>query len=209
MRAEVSTSNDPQTHRPAPATLTNRTASSDRRLPRGFDAKHFRLALGRFATGVTIITTVNAADTDIGLTVNSFSSVSLAPPMVLWSLSRNSGSFAAFMAAQHFAVHVLAIDQRELATRFSTRGADRFAGLSPERGVDHIALLDGCTARFECRTVFRYEGGDHMIFVGEVLQFEHWEREPLVFHGGRFDCRLGRADTTRAIASLKERAASS
>ena len=195
--------------KPAPAMLANRTASMDRRGPQGFDSKRFRLALSRFTTGVTIITTVSAADIDIGLTVNSFSSVSLAPPMVLWSLSRASGCFAAFVAARHFAVHVLAIDQTELATRFSTRGADRFAGLSPKRGVDRIALLDGCSARFECRTVFQYEGGDHVIFVGEVLHFEHWDREPLVFHRGRFDGILGRVDTTRAIASLKGRAASS
>ncbi len=151
-----------------------------------FDSHRFRHALGTFTTGVTIVTTVDAAGNDVGVTANSFNSVSLAPPMVLWSLARTSASIAAFLAARHFAVHVLASDQQVLATRFSTKGADRFAGLNPARGVDGVALLDGCAARFECRTAFQYEGGDHVIFVGEVLNFEHCEREPLVFKRGRF-----------------------
>lgn len=151
-----------------------------------FDPDRFRQALGTFTTGVTIVTTVDAAGRDIGLTANSFNSVSLAPPLVLWSLARTSTNLAAFLAARYFAVHVLASDQHELATRFSQKCADRFAGLRPGRGVDGIALLDHCAARFECRTAFQYEGGDHLIFVGEVLSFEHCEREPLVFKRGRF-----------------------
>jgi 3-hydroxy-9,10-secoandrosta-1,3,5(10)-triene-9,17-dione monooxygenase reductase component len=164
-----------------------------------FDSERFRQALGTFTTGVTIVTTVDAAGNDVGVTANSFNSVSLAPPMVLWSLARTSTSLAAFLAAHHFAVHVLASDQQTLATRFSTRGADRFAGLSPARGADGIALLDGCAARFECRTAFQHEGGDHVIFVGEVLNFEHCEREPLVFKRGRFAPAVGRTTVSARI----------
>jgi 3-hydroxy-9,10-secoandrosta-1,3,5(10)-triene-9,17-dione monooxygenase reductase component len=146
----------------------------------------FRRALGRFATGVTIVTTRDAAGKDVGLTANSFSSVSLDPPMVLWSLSRRSLSLPAFMQAEHFAVHVLASDQDELASRFATRGADKFAGLILQRGQDDIALLADCAARFQCRSTIKHEGGDHVIFVGEVLHFDHTERPPLIFHGGRY-----------------------
>jgi 3-hydroxy-9,10-secoandrosta-1,3,5(10)-triene-9,17-dione monooxygenase reductase component len=156
------------------------------RFEQSFDPDRFRQALGTFTTGVTIVTTVDAAGHDIGVTANSFNSVSLAPPMVLWSLARTSTNMAAFLAARSFAIHVLASDQHALATRFSQKGTDRFAGLRAGRGVDGIALLDNCAARFECRTAFQYEGGDHVIFVGEVVNFEHCEREPLVLKRGRF-----------------------
>lgn len=172
-----------------------------------FDSDRFRQALGTFTTGVTIITTVDAAGNDIGVTANSFNSVSLAPPMVLWSLARNSTNIATFLAARHFAVHVLASDQHALATRFSTRVADRFAGLRPARGADGIPLLDDCAARFECRTAFQYEGGDHVIFVGEVLNFEHWEREPLVFKRGRFTLAVGKMPVPGQSAALAPSAA--
>ncbi|GAC1626164.1 MAG: hypothetical protein NVS9B10_13830 [Nevskia sp.] len=150
------------------------------------DPRQFRDALGAFTTGVTIVTTCDAQGRDVGLTANSFNSVSLTPPMVLWSLSKNSASLGAFVDAPHFAVHILAADQEPLSTRFARRGADKFAGLELERGHGGIPLLAGCAARFECRTAFRYEGGDHEIFVGEVITFEHFERAPLVFHGGNY-----------------------
>src|ERR1700681_4436653 len=149
-------------------------------------SQEFRRALGAFATGVTIVTTRDSAGQDIGLTANSFNSVSLNPPMVLWSLSRHSLSLPAFIAAEHFAVHVLAATQDDLAQLFATRGADKFAGLAVERGPDSIPLLEGCAARFQCRTAYRYEGGDHVIFVGAVLAFDQSERDPLVFHGGEY-----------------------
>ena len=150
------------------------------------EPKALRNALGAFATGVTIVTTRGPADTDIGLTANSFSSVSLDPPMVLWSLAKTSGSIEAFRSAGHFAVHVLAANQDDLSGRFATRGIDKFAGLTLERGPGNVPLLNGCTARFECRTAFQYEGGDHVIFVGEVMNLTHSERPPLIFHGGRY-----------------------
>lgn len=146
----------------------------------------FRAALGAFATGVTIVTTRDADGNDIGLTVNSFNSVSLEPPMILWSLARSALSLPAFMAAEHFAVHILAAEQEALSNLFARKGADKFAGLSLARGPGGVPLLEGCAARFQCRTAFRHEGGDHEIFVGEVLKFEHFERQPLVFQGGRY-----------------------
>ncbi len=148
--------------------------------------KHFRGALGAFATGVTIVTSRDAEGKDVGLTANSFNSVSLDPPMVLWSLAKTSASLPAFMTNDHFAVHVLAADQQALSDKFSRRGIDKFAELPVTRGVGDVPLLDGCSARFQCRTAYRYEGGDHMIFVGEVHEFDHLDHAPLVFHAGKY-----------------------
>ena len=150
------------------------------------EPRALRNAFGTFATGVTIVTTRTAEGADVGLTVNSFSSVSLDPPMVLWSLAKTSGSIDAFRKAGHFAVHILAADQDGLSSRFATRGIDKFAGLDLARGPDNVPLLGGCTARFECRTTFQYEGGDHVIFVGRIVNLTHSERPPLIFHGGRY-----------------------
>ncbi|MGH8456145.1 MAG: flavin reductase [Stenotrophobium sp.] len=151
-----------------------------------FDAGEFRKALGSFATGVTIITTRGEDGQPLGLTVNSFNSVSLSPPLVLWSLANNSLSLPAFKAAPHWAVHVLASDQEPLSARFAKRGENKFAGVDTEEGVGGIPLLRGCTARFECRSAFQYDGGDHVIFVGEVQNFTRSEAAPLVFHSGRY-----------------------
>ncbi|MGE0384185.1 MAG: flavin reductase [Gammaproteobacteria bacterium] len=151
-----------------------------------FDSRPFRDALGAFTTGVTIVTTRDADGRDIGLTANSFNSVSLDPPLVLWSLAKSSLSLAAFKTAEYFAVHVLAADQERVSNLFATRGADKFAGLAIERGHGGVPLLDGCAARFECRTAFQYDGGDHEIFVGEVIAFNHYQRPPLVFQAGRY-----------------------
>jgi 3-hydroxy-9,10-secoandrosta-1,3,5(10)-triene-9,17-dione monooxygenase reductase component len=112
--------------------------------------------------------------------------VSLNPPMVLWSLAKTSSSIDAFRDAGHFAVHILAADQDNLSGRFATKGIDKFAALRLERGPGDVPLLNGCTARFECRTAFQYDGGDHVIFVGEVVNLTHSERPPLIFHGGRY-----------------------
>ena len=158
----------------------------------GFDSQSFRKALGTFTTGVTIVTTVDPSGMDVGVTANSFNSVSLDPPMVLWSLAKSSTNMSAFVAASHYAVHILAHDQDALATRFSKKGLDRFAGLAVHRGTQGIALLDGCAARFECRTAFQYQGGDHIIFVGEVEKFDHADSEPLVFKRGRFAVAVGK-----------------
>jgi 3-hydroxy-9,10-secoandrosta-1,3,5(10)-triene-9,17-dione monooxygenase reductase component len=150
------------------------------------DSKQFRKALGSFTTGVTVVTTRGVEGEDVGLTANSFNSVSLDPPMVLWSLDRKSSSAAAFLAAEHFAVHILASDQEHVSNQFAKRGIDRFAGLAVERGHGDVPLLAGCSARFECRALYRHDGGDHVIFVGEVVAFDSFGRAPLVFHAGNY-----------------------
>jgi 3-hydroxy-9,10-secoandrosta-1,3,5(10)-triene-9,17-dione monooxygenase reductase component len=150
------------------------------------DPRKFRDALGAFTTGVTVVTTRDAEGVDVGITANSFNSVSLEPPMVLWSLAKASRSLPAFVAAQHFAVHILAADQDALSAQFAQRGMDKFANLTVERGRSGTPLLSGCAARFQCRTAFQYEGGDHVIFVGKVEEFDHSGHPPLVYHGGRY-----------------------
>ena len=153
--------------------------------PNQVDPMAFRKALGSFTTGVTVVTT-RGSDGDVGLTANSFNSVSLDPPMVLWSLGKNAGSLPAFNAAEHFAVHILAEDQEQLSAQFAKKGTDKFAGLELQRGPDDIPLLVRCAARFVCRTAFKYEGGDHIIFVGQVEEFTHSEMPPLLFHSGQY-----------------------
>jgi len=165
------------------------------------DPQHFRQALGAFTTGVTIVTALDAAGAAAGMTVNSFNSVSLDPPLVLWSLARTASAYDAMIQAEHFAVHVLAADQDELALRFALTGGDRFAGLSVERGLHGLPLLDGAASRFECRTVHRYEGGDHVIIVGQVLRLDAWEREPLAFKRGRFALAVDKVAAPPVAAS--------
>jgi 3-hydroxy-9,10-secoandrosta-1,3,5(10)-triene-9,17-dione monooxygenase reductase component len=154
--------------------------------PATFDSRNFRNALGSFATGVTIVTTRDVDGNDVGLTANSFNSVSLDPPMVLWSLAKTSAALPAFMDSSHFAVHILSAEQEALSNTFSRRGIDKFANLELQRGIGDVALLGGCSAYFECNTTFRYEGGDHVIFVGEVVGFTDQARAPLVYHSGGY-----------------------
>ena len=155
--------------------------------PPAFSAQEFRVALGMFATGVTIVTARTADGQLMGLTANSFNSVSLAPPLVLWSLSRAAASMAVFSAGSHYAINVLAADQKALAERFATRGADRWAGVGFDDGAGGAPLLHGAAATFECFNRSRYEEGDHVIFVGEVERCAHRTgASPLLFHGGRY-----------------------
>lgn len=145
-----------------------------------------RQALGHFATGVTVMTTRTPGGEPIGVTVNSFNSVSLDPPLVLWSLARKAYSCPAFDREGHFAVHVLAADQHHLSTRFAQAGHDKFAGLTLAEGVAGVPLLADCAAVFQCQTVARHEGGDHVILLGKVLTYQCAERPPLLFHRGRY-----------------------
>ena len=148
-----------------------------------FTQRDLRDALGRFVTGVTIVTTMTATG-PLGMTVNSFSSVSLDPPLVLWSPARRSARFPAFEASSHFAIHVLAADQQPLAAHFSRHGG--FTGVPYTHGFGDAPLIGGCTARFECFHAVHYDGGDHLIVVGEVLRVAKAERPPLVFFRGTY-----------------------
>ena len=146
-----------------------------------------RSALGLFATGVTIVTTRTADGNTIGLTANSFNSVSLTPPLVLWSLGLKAGSLSAFLQAKHYAIHVLSVEQQPLAERFASKLVDRFDGLALNEGLGSVPLLPGCAAVFECTRRSQYPEGDHVILVGEVLACHHdASRSPLLFHGGNF-----------------------
>lgn len=158
------------------------------------DSDSFRRALGSFTTGVTVVTTWDEAHgVDVGLTANSFNSVSLDPPLVLWSLAKSARSLDAFANAEYFSIHVLAVDQEALSGRFASRGGDKFSGLALERGPGNIPLLERYAARFVCRKAFQYEGGDHEIFVGEVVAFDHTGAAPLVYHGGQYGMVLRKA----------------
>ncbi len=151
-----------------------------------FDPQEFRSALSTFTTGVTIITTRGEDGEPVGLTANSFNSVSLNPPMVLWSLDKNAMSLSAFMTNKHWNVHILSTEQEALSGRFASRGEDKFKDLELDEGINDIPLMHNCTARFNCRTAFIYEGGDHMIFVGEVLHFDKTDLPPLAFQSGQY-----------------------
>ena len=150
------------------------------------DPLSFRQALGTFVTGVTIVTARDPGGQPIGLTVSSFNSVSLDPPLVLWSLSLKSASLPSFREAKSWAVHVLCAGQEDISARFATPGADRFAGLTVEDGPEGAPQLPEFAARFGCEATFEYEGGDHAIFVGHVENLQRRDAEPLVYHGGRY-----------------------
>jgi flavin reductase (DIM6/NTAB) family NADH-FMN oxidoreductase RutF len=151
-----------------------------------FDRRDYRRALGQFATGVTVVTTCASDGRKVGVTVNSFSSVSLNPPLILWSISRQTPSFADFASATHFAVNVLEAHQHHLSRQFSTPLADKFAGVEFVEGAAGVPLLNGVIAQFVCRKVRQYDGGDHAILLGEVEQYKVTDGEPLVFHSGRY-----------------------
>jgi flavin reductase (DIM6/NTAB) family NADH-FMN oxidoreductase RutF len=145
-----------------------------------------RTVLGRFATGVTIVTCRDGAGAPVGLTCNSFNALSLEPPLVLWSLRRASPSVAAFTGAAHFAVNVLAEDQVELSRRFASSTADKFADGVWHDGTGGAPLLVGAAATFECATASHEGAGDHVLFIGRVLRLADAALPPLVFHGGRY-----------------------
>ncbi|MDM7942719.1 MAG: flavin reductase family protein [Hydrogenophaga sp.] len=152
-----------------------------------FSAREFRASLGMFATGVTIVTARTDRGELVGLTANSFNSVSLNPPLVLWSLGRAAGSLPAFSNGLHYAINVLAADQQALAEQFAAKDTDRWAGVAFREGGNGAPLLEGAAATFECFNRSQYAEGDHVIFVGEVERCSHRaEAPPLLFHGGRF-----------------------
>jgi flavin reductase (DIM6/NTAB) family NADH-FMN oxidoreductase RutF len=158
----------------------------------GAGAPTLRSALGRFPTGVAIVTCVDEQGHQVGLTVNSFAALSLHPPLVLWSLRLASPSLAAFTASRHFAVNVLGEAQVDLSRRFSSPVADKFSQGVWHAGEGDVPLLNQAAAVFECEAVARQDTGDHRLFTGQVLRFVDGKLPPLVFHGGRYH-RLGDA----------------
>jgi flavin reductase (DIM6/NTAB) family NADH-FMN oxidoreductase RutF len=150
------------------------------------DPRLLRQALGRFATGVTVITTRTPDGKYEGLTANSFSAVSLDPPLVLWSLRLASSSLPSFKAAGHFVVNVLSSAQSETSRHFATPRHDKFEDVEFSAGIAGCPMLDESLAIYECRTETTVEGGDHMIFLGRVIQAHYRDGEPLIFAAGKY-----------------------
>lgn len=152
-----------------------------------FDLRTFRNTLGLFVTGVTIITCRDQASDPVGITANSFNSVSLDPPLVLWSVGNEARSLAAFADATHFAVHILRDDQADLSQRFAKSGSDKFIDLPVESGLGDTPLLADCAARLECTLHAKHPAGDHVLFIAEVNRLTSDPNAmPLVYHGGRY-----------------------
>lgn len=160
------------------------------------DQRHLRHALGRFATGVTVITTRTADGKLEALTANSFAAVSLDPPLVLWSLWRNASSLPSFLEAGYFAVNVLAADQCDLSRHFASRAENKFVDIAHATGLGGCPLLADSLASFQCSTENTVVGGDHIIFIGRVHQATYRDGEPLIFSAGQYCTHslLGGAD---------------
>ena len=160
----------------------------------GHDARELRNALGRFPTGVTVITTRTPSGKLEGLTANSFSALSLDPPLVLWSISCKSASVQGFVESGHFAINVLAAGQADLSHRFATPKENKFEGLEVRSGFGGAPVLAGVLAVFECAIDKTVEGGDHLLFVGRVHKIAYGVGEPLIFNAGKYCTSLPMAD---------------
>lgn len=172
-----------------------------------FDPKAFRRALGNFATGITVITATAEDGRQTGVTANSFNSVSLDPPLVLWSIMKNSASLEVFDNATHFAVNVLAADQMELSNHFARPVEDKFAGVDYEPGLGNAPLLPDCAARFQCANYQKVDGGDHWILIGKVEAFDDVGRSPLLYHGGTYSAVVPHMGAVQKNAELDAAAA--
>lgn len=159
-----------------------------------FDPRELRNAFGSFATGVTIVTTLGKNDADenvpIAMTANSFSSVSMDPPLVLWSIDKNAQSLKAFNESEHFAIHILHSAQEQLSNICATKNADKFSEISWKPGIEGVPIFNDYNTCFQCSVEHRYDGGDHIILVGRVLEFDNKERDthltPLLFYRGQY-----------------------
>ncbi|MEO1103711.1 MAG: flavin reductase family protein [Pseudomonadota bacterium] len=148
------------------------------------DGRAFRQVLGRFATGVTVVTCASAHG-PIGMTVNSFSSLSLDPPLVMWSPAKSSRRYPSFSAAHRFAIHILRADQQALSDAFM-RAADAFHETVWYEAADGLPLMEGCLARFTCEQVAEHDAGDHALLIGRVTAMEAGEGDPLLYYRGRY-----------------------
>ncbi|SMX29906.1 FMN reductase (NADH) NtaB [Pelagimonas phthalicica] len=152
--------------------------------PAETDPRAFREALGRFATGITVVTCATPTG-PLGITANSFASVSLDPPLVLWSPAKGSSRYPFFAAASHFAIHVIAEEQRGICNGFA-RSGDAFDDIDWETGLNGVPLINNCLSRFECETSAVHDGGDHSIVVAKVTRVTTRPGTPLLFHGGQY-----------------------
>jgi len=150
------------------------------------DSKAFRQCLGKFATGVTVVTCADAAGQPCGITANSFSSVSLEPPLILWNIAKVSNSLDAYLEADHFAINVLSSAQRDVSNHFARSDHTLFDDVDYQLSKDGVPLLPGTIATFECRTREIHDCGDHHIIVGEVERFSKHEKDPLLFYSGGY-----------------------
>lgn len=171
----------------------------------GFDPREFRSALGQFATGVTVVTAPDGEGGYVGTTASSFNSVSVDPPLILWSIDNGARSLPAYEKAECFVVNILAADQVTVSNHFARQQQDKFAGVDFDLNPQGVPALRNCSAWFHCKTRYLYEGGDHTIIVGEVLQYDNNHRDGLLFHQGRYSI----SDAHPAAAkSAQEEAAS-
>lgn len=169
-----------------------------------FDSKSFRRALGNFATGVTIMTAQNAQGVKVGVTANSFNSVSLEPPLILWSIDKRSSSYEVFAEATHFAVNILAADQIDLSNKFARSKDDKYANIDFELGAGQAPVLKECSAVFECERFNIIEGGDHWIIIGRVVNFQDNGRSPLLYHQGAYSSVLPHPSLNTKATSCEE-----
>ena len=150
------------------------------------DAHQFRNALGQFATGVTVVTAADGQGGFVGTTASSFNSVSVDPPLILWSIDKGARSLPAYVQAEYFVVNILAADQVALSNHFARQQEDKFSTVEFDLNAQAVPVLRGCSAWFYCKTRYLYEGGDHTIIVGEVMHFDSSGRDGLLFHQGRY-----------------------
>lgn len=189
-RAQAGAANEPAGSAPVGAATEPARSANPSTAP--VELALLRRALGRFTTGVTIVSCLDARGRPVGLTVNSFNALSLDPPLVLWSLRESSASVAAFATASHFVVNVLAEGQLEISRRFASRGGEKFAGVEWAPGVGGAPVLPGCSAVFECENASQQVVGDHHLYFGRVLACSEQPLKPLLYQGGHYR-RLGLA----------------
>jgi len=149
-------------------------------------AKAFRQCLGKFATGVTVVTCTDAGGDPCGITANSFSSVSLDPPLVLWNIAKVSNSLAAYMNAEHFVINLLSAEQQPVSSHFARSDHTLFDNIEYTLSADGAPVLPDALATFECRTHQIHDSGDHYLIIGEVTGFQSDDREPLLFYNGGY-----------------------
>lgn len=152
------------------------------------DPREFRNTLGCFATGITVITTVDREGAPVGFTANSFTALSLDPPLILFCLDRNATCFEAFHRNRHFAINILSVEQQEISNRFAKTGADKWSGVEFANGESGSPILAGCLGNLECEVDEVFEGGDHVIFIGKVtaLWRSEGDTQPLLYFRGRY-----------------------